>query len=142
MPQFMVTGLSELRSALLKAEKIEPAQIKSMLKEVSAEVISKAQPRLRSQIHDPRSTGRLEASMKPSATVRTASIVLGTPIRTAYAGWWEFGGPKRKSRRPPNRDYVKEGRSLYPSLADAREEIQATTEKVVAALAQLIINEG
>lgn len=140
MSQFMVTGLSDLRNALIRADKAEPKQVRAMLRTVSAVVVDRARPRMASLIHDPRSTGRLEASMKPASTVRSASIVLGTPKRTAYAGWWEFGGPRRPSRRPPNRDFIKQGRTLYPTLAESRPEIQAQTEWVVEQLAMIAMS--
>lgn len=142
MPEFLVTGLSELRNALIKADRVEPTQIRVMLKGIGQIVVDEAMPRLRSLIHDPRSTGQLESTLKAASTVRTASVVLGTPVRTPYAGWWEFGGPKAASKRPPNREYIKEGRVLYPTLAENREKIQEATELVVEALAQLIIDEG
>lgn len=138
MAQFVVTGLSELRRALRMAELEDPRLIKAMLKDVSDAVIDKARPRLESQLHDPRSTGGLAASMKPASTLKSASVVLGTPVRRAYAGWWEFGGPRARSHRPPNRPFVKSGRSLYPSLADARPAIQAKTELIVQRLADII----
>jgi hypothetical protein len=140
--RFLVTGLSDLRNALVRAEKVEPKQIRSMLHTVTDVFVEKARPRLHSAIlHPNRSTGRLEGSLKGRTTVRSASVVLGTPVRIAYGGWWEFGGPRAKSRRPPNREYIKEGRVLYPTLVEERDEIQAATEAVVNALAQIIIDD-
>lgn len=138
--RFLVTGLSDLRNALIRAEKVEPKEVRQMLHTVTDVFVEKARPRLHSQIHDRRSTGRLEDSLKGRTTVRSASVVLGTPVRVAYAGWWEFGGPLAKSRRPPNRKFIKEGRVLYPTLVESRVEIQAATELVVSQLARLIMD--
>ena len=141
MARFLVSGLSDLRNALIRAEKVEPREVRSMLLTVTDVYVEKARPRLHSAIlHHERSSGRLEASLKGRATVRSASVVLGTPVRVAYAGWWEFGGPRAKSRRPPNREYIKEGRVLYPTLVESREEIQAATELVVSQLARIIMD--
>lgn len=140
MAQFLVTGLSELRSALIRADRAEPSQIRGMLSIVTDTFVEKARPRLESALVNPsRSTGRLSASLKGRNTIRSASVVLGTPVRVAYAGWWEFGGPSLRSNRPPNRKFIKEGRVLYPTLVESRAEIQAATELVVNNLARMIM---
>lgn len=137
MTYIKVVGLDRFRKQLREAQAAEPKELARAMKEISQLVVSKARPRLRSQIkHPARSTGRLEASVKAASTVRTAAVRVGTPVRVPYAGWWIFGGPKYKSNRPPNRRYIKEGRVIYPVLAENTQEIYLLTEQVIARLAR------
>lgn len=140
MTMFKVVGLNELRLVLVRAEAIENKEVTALMRTIGAPVVEKARVKLESQIIDPRSTGRLSSSYKATATSRSAAIVLGTPVRTAYAGWWEYGGPAHKSSRPPNREWIKEGRSLIPALTESRSEIQEATEYVVRMLSLAIMS--
>lgn len=135
-----VTGLAELRRALKVAEKYEPAYIKECMKGISDQLVPKMQAELRSQIVDPaRSTGALESSIKSFGLISGAGVVMGTPKRTAYAGWWEYGGPSRTSSRPPNRKFIKKGRAIMPVVAESREEIFKATEEVIDRLSNIIM---
>lgn len=140
MTQFKVVGLNELRQVLVRAGELENKEMRKLMKTIGEPVVARAKVKMESQIHDPRSTGRLARSYKTASTARSASIVLGTPVRTAYAGWWEYGGPSAKSFAPPNREFIKEGRSLMPALAESRTEVQEATEFVVRTLSLMIMN--
>ena len=65
--------------------------------------------------------------------------MMGTPVRTAYAGWLEYGGPSRTSSRPPNRKFIKKGRVIMPVLAENREEIWKATDEVIEKLSDIIM---
>lgn len=139
MAYFKVTGLQQFVTAVRRAQLAEPKYLRSAFLEISTLVQNRARPRLDSLIVDhARSTGALESSLKAAATQKSASINLGTNSRTPYAGWWEFGGPRANSHRPPNREFKKDGRSLYPTLAENTQEIYILTEEVIQKLWKLI----
>lgn len=138
MAYIKVVGLSQFNRDVRRASASEPAEVRKALLGISQLVASRAQVKMQSLIHDHRSTGQLVSSLKPRATTKTASIVLGTPVRTPYGGWWEYGGPRHRTNRPPNRTYIKEGRALYPTLAENTDEIWLLTERVITHLVNTI----
>jgi hypothetical protein len=61
----------------------------------------------------PHLTGQLAGSVESSTDDEGVAVSLGDGVD--YAGWIEFGGSR-------GRDYVPEGRYLYPTLLEAEDE--------------------
>lgn len=121
-------GLREFRLKVAAAARHSPGLVRKGNNALGAAIVDAAQERFPQELSDDpynvsRRTGKLEKSLRALSTAREGRVVEGTPKRTPYAGWWEFGGPSRKSNRPPNRQFIKEGRVLYPSWQDP--EVQA-----------------
>ena len=63
--------------------------------------------------------GRLRASVRASGTRTGASVRMGSKA-VPWAGWVEFGGTRHKPFLS-HRDYVKDGRYLFPAARDLAE---------------------
>lgn len=140
-----VIGLRAFRTRVAACSRRQPNLMRLGLNAVGQTVVLEAQSRFPDALSDDpynvaRRTGRLEGSLRARSTAREGRVVEGTETRIPYAGWWEFGGPTRRSNRPPNRPFVKEGRVLYPAAKSPRvqEEIIRDMELVLTALVEFI----
>lgn len=127
-----VTGLREFQRALKAMDAGLPRQLRLALNEAAKEVIDYAQPRI------PRRTGRAAGSLKARSSQREARIAVGGR-RAPYYPWLDFGGQGRRKGRPAKREFIREGRYVYPALAARRDRV---TEIMANALAQLARDAG
>lgn len=72
-------------------------------------------------------SGKLLKSVRAVSQQRYGIVKEGVAA-TPYAGWWEFGGSTHSSRGNPDREFEHEGRTMYPSLHEARPVIQRESE--------------
>lgn len=140
-----VIGLREFRTKVAACSRRQPNLMRLGLNAVGQSIVDEARSRFPEELSsDPynaaRRTGRLEGSLRTRSTAREGRVVEGTESRIPYAGWWEFGGPSRKSNRPPNREFRKEGRVLYPALKSpqVQADIVESMNDVLAALVAFI----
>lgn len=145
-----VIGLKELTARLAQAATYEPQLVRDQLAPIAQAIVDEVIPEMKSSfVSDPsRRDGALEDSLRASTTVgkrgASASIKEGSKgsgdgdHKVPYAGWFEFGGPRAKSHRPPNRTFVKNGRFLFPTVKKRRAEIQAAVEAALQELAKMI----
>lgn len=85
---------------------------------------------LRGQVSsiEPVLTGRLAASVAVEAIPDGAGLSLGDDLD--YAAWIEFGGSR-------GRPYIREGRTLYPTVAASQDEyVAALTDEVNKTISQ------
>jgi phage gpG-like protein len=71
----------------------------------------------------PHLSGQLAGSVESSTDEEGIVVSLGDGV--PYAGWIEFGGSR-------GRDYVPEGRYLYPSMLDAQDEYEQLANNTAA----------
>jgi hypothetical protein len=71
----------------------------------------------------PHLTGQLAGSVEADATDEGVEISMGDGLD--YAGWIEFGGSR-------GREYVPEGRYLFPSMLDNQDEFENTAADAAA----------
>lgn len=71
----------------------------------------------------PHLSGQLAGSVESRLVDDGVELSMGDGL--AYAGWIEFGGSR-------GRDYIAQGRYLYPSMLDAEDEYQQTAETTSA----------
>lgn len=145
-----VIGLKELQARLAKASAYEPKQVRAIVSSAAQIVVDEAIPVMKSMfVSDPsRLDGHLEDSLRTSASSSkrgiSASIYEGsagngnTDNKVPFAGWWEFGGPRHKSNRPPNRRFVKKGRVLFPTVKKHEYRILRAVEQAMHELAKMI----
>lgn len=141
-----VIGLRDFQRRIAKAASVQPREMRMGLNDVGQIIVDEVVPDMESMfVSDPsRLDGALEDSVRALSTTREGRVVAGYPKRVPYAGWWEFGGPRGKTRAypgPPPRAFVKSGRTLYPALEKRELEIIARLEVVLNHLAT-IANEG
>lgn len=109
-----VDGLAEFRRNLKKLDGDLPKALRIALNEAADIVVGDARPRV------PTRTGRAAASIKARST-QTAVRVVGGSKRVPYYPWLDFGG-KVGRRKSVRRAFLKEGRYLYRSYFDNRDE--------------------
>ena len=135
-----VQGLQDFQQALRAADRQLPRELRRGLNDVAEIVAVEARRRVpvsNDQKKKGKSRGHLRDTIAARSTQRQGRVQMGTPIRTAYAGWIEFGGNKaNKGGRPSSRPFVRSGRYLYPSYLARRTQVGAKAEEVLAALAR------
>lgn len=141
-----VRGLKEFQADISKAAAFEPNEVRKEMRTIAQIVVDEAIPEMKSQfVSDPsRLDGALEDSLRASASASkrgiSASVLEGRPgngngdHKAPYAGWWEFGGPRAKTNRPPNRAFVKEGRVLFKVAKRKEAELVEAITVVIARL--------
>lgn len=95
-----VEGLRELTRDLRKADSAIPKQLTRVHKDLARDIVSHASARA------PRRSGRLVASMRTSASAKSAAVMGPRPGgKVAYFGVQEFGGttPVRRGVKHPVR---------------------------------------
>lgn len=109
-----ITGLAEFNRNLRKLDSDLPKVLRLAHNKSAQLIVDWAQPRVA------RKTGRAAGTVKAKST-RTASRVQGGSKAAPYYPWLDFGGrvgPKRAVRR----QFIKEGRYIYPALSANFEE--------------------
>lgn len=146
----VVIGINELIARLATAATYEPELVRTQLKAVAQVVVDEVIPEMKSAfVSAPsRLDGSLEDSVRATSSVSarggSASIKEGSAGRgngdhkAPYAGWWEFGGPRANSNRPPNRRFIKSGRVLLPTVKRKQPEIVAAVELAMDEIAKMI----
>lgn len=119
-----VEGIKELQRSLRQANASFPAELRKANKSAAEVVVRFAVPRA------PSRTGRLRGSIKAQAQQRGATVKGGTPTRVPYYGFIDFGGSVG-IHHSVKREFVSEGRILYPALNDARPVFMTQYERDV-----------
>lgn len=145
-----VEGIKELQRALRTADKMLPRELKRGMDVIAREILlpviaSKMEAAFVLPLGDKKGThkfrsGKLLESLRAVSQQR-AGIVKEGVASTPYAGWWEFGGTTHTSRGSGEREFIHEGRTMYPALHETGPAIEAEMEHVMSALRR-IIEEG
>lgn len=123
-----VVGLQQFRKGLRGMDRSLPKGVRAALNQVADVLITATRPKV------PRASGAAAASLRAQSTQTAAKIAAGGP-KAPYYAWLDFGGRVGR-RKQTRRDVVKEGRYIYPTLAEQREEIEAAMLSALAQLAQ------
>lgn len=122
-----ISGLREFQASLRRMDAGAPRQLRLVHNEAAGVVVTAAQPRI------PTRSGRARASVRARSTQRATRVRAGG-ARAPYYPWLDYGGAvgRRNSVRRP---FVKDGRYLYPSYRENRQEVQRVLEGGVVRLA-------
>lgn len=110
-----VTGLAEFTRSLRKLDKNLPKGLRLAHNEAAQIVVDWAKPRV------PRDSGGAAGTVKARSS-RTMTRVSGGSARYPYYPWLDFGGavgPHRSVRR----QFIKEGRYIYPGYTTNRDQV-------------------
>lgn len=123
-----VQGLKEYQKALKNIDNSLGPELRKGLNEVAEIVVRGVVPLV------PRRTGAAASSVKAGSTQRGANIKVGGN-KAPYYLWLDFGGRvgRNKSIRRP---FLKEGRYVYPTLRNKRDEAIEKLEEVLDRLAR------
>jgi len=133
-----VTGVRELNKALKKVDTNLSKELKTGFKGIAQHVVDRVKPKV------PRRSGKAASSYKARGTQRGGAIAFGG-TKAEYAPWLDFGGGKagargvtssdpighKKSTTGFKRPFIKEGRYLYPTIVEERDEIIHMTDQLV-----------
>ncbi|MEH1013046.1 HK97 gp10 family phage protein [Micromonospora sp. CPCC 206060] len=119
-----VDGLAQFSRNLRKLDNELPKALRIAMNEGAEIVVDEAVPRI------PRVTGAAARSVKARST-RTAVRVSAGSKRVGYFPWLDFGGEGRIKGRPAKREFIKEGRYLWSSYGDRRDEVAAALERAL-----------
>jgi hypothetical protein len=121
-----ITGLREVRAALKAVEATAPKDLSKGFKEIAAMVARRIAGKV------PARTGRAASSIKPRGTTGGGAIAFGGP-RAPHYPWLDFGGSTKVpgAGRRVQRDVVKGGRYVYPTIADSSDEIADKADDLI-----------
>lgn len=121
-----IQGLSQFSKNLRKIDSELPKSLRVAMNEGAQIVVDEAVPRI------PRVTGAAARSVKARST-RTATRIAAGSKRVGYFPWLDFGGEGRIKGRPAKRPFIKEGRYLWASYGDRRDDVAAALERALLA---------
>jgi hypothetical protein len=131
------TGSREFIAALRTADAQLASEIAAAHK-AGAEIIAReTRARMSDQMVSDDRTGNLERSIKAKGNRQEINVSIGGS-GIPYAGWWEFGGDTKSPLGNTYREFIKEGRSLYPAAAAKREEVEALLLAVLAHIIEVL----
>lgn len=123
-----VEGLREFQAAVRRAGGDLPRALRLGLNSAMDIVVEHARPRV------PRKSGRAAASIKAQSTGNRARIKSGGN-RAPYMPWLDFGG-KVGRNRSVSRPFRKEGRYIWKSFADRRQDVISALETALTDVAK------
>lgn len=121
--QIKVEGLDDLRKALRKADKSLARDLGQAGKKAADIVAGAARQKI------PVRSGRARASLRAAVVSGGGGVKLGGP-KAPYASWLDFGGRVGRNKSVI-RPFKREGRYIYPSLAEHRDDVIRTYEELV-----------
>lgn len=112
-----VGGLSQLSRSLRKVDTEAPKQLRIAFNEAADLLVQYTAPKI------PVRSGRAKRSLKARSTRTSARVSVGGR-NARYFPWLDFGGQGRIKGRPTRREFIKEGRYVYPTLRQIRPKIE------------------
>lgn len=109
-----ISGLKEFNKAVRLVDKNAPKMVKDALNGCSDFIIVKTRAKI------PRRTGRAARSLTKKSTKMDVRISVGGKSAPYYP-WLDFGGRTGRKKRTV-REFLREGRYLYPTLAENKAE--------------------
>jgi hypothetical protein len=130
--KIQVEGLARLNRGLRRLDSEAPKQLRLAHNEAADTLIEHTRPEI------PSVTGAARRSLVARSTRTSARVAVGGK-RAPYFPWLDFGGQGRRPGRPAPRQFLKEGRYVYPTLRRIRPQIE---EQLQDALTAVIRNAG
>jgi hypothetical protein len=123
-----VEGLREFQRALGKLNSDLPKALRIALNGAADIVVEGTRPKV------PRRSGRAQASIKARSTRTTVRVSEGSN-RAPYMPWLDYGGRVGRNRSVV-RPFRKEGRYLYLTFTDKRDEVTDVLTKALVDVAR------
>jgi hypothetical protein len=119
-----VGGLAQLSRALKAVDGEAPKQLRLGFNDAANLLIDRAKPKI------PTVSGAARRSLVARSTRTSARVAVGGK-KAPYFPWVSFGGEGRVKGRPPKREFIREGRDIYPTLREIRPLIaQALQDRI------------
>lgn len=123
-----VSGLRQFGRALKKVDSDLPKALRAALNECATLLIDETRPLI------PKKSGRAARSLKARSTRSEVRVAVGGRLAPYYP-WLDFGGRVGRNRSI-RREFIKEGRYLYPTLGKNREKFKKTLDGALRGLAE------
>ncbi|HEX2551807.1 MAG TPA: HK97 gp10 family phage protein [Nocardioidaceae bacterium] len=122
-----VGGLAQLSRALKAVDSAAPKQLRLGLNEAAELLVDRTRPKI------PAITGAARRSLVARSTRTSARVAVGGK-RAPYFPWLDFGGAGRIAGRPAQRQFITEGRYVYPTLRQIRPQIEKQLQASITAV--------
>lgn len=119
-----VEGLRALARQLRAVSSDLPKAMRLAANEAADVVVQEARRRI------PKRSGKAAASIRAKST-RTAARISSGGRRAPYVPWLDYGG-KVGRNNTASRPFISDGRYVYPSFGDKRNEVEQTYAKAIA----------
>jgi hypothetical protein len=119
-----VGGLAALSRGLRQVSADAPKELRIALNDVSDVFVSHVKPEV------PVDTGAARRSVVSRSTRTSARVAVGGK-RAPWFPWLDFGGQGRRPGRPARREFLREGRYVYPTLRRIRPLIEAQLDESI-----------
>lgn len=122
-----VGGLAALSRGLKKIDADAPKQMRLCFNAAADLLVDRTKPTV------PEKSGAARRSIKARSTRTSARVGVGGR-KAPYFPWLDFGGQGRIAGRPAARDFLKEGRYIYPTLRKIRPQIEQSLHDGISAV--------
>lgn len=124
-----IGGLTQLSRALKAVDKEAPKQLRLTFNEAAQLLIDRTKPTI------PSVSGAARRSLVARSTRTSARVAVGGR-KAPYFPWLDFGGQGRIKGRPAPREFLREGRYVYPTLRKIRPEIEKALQDGLTAVVE------
>lgn len=124
-----IAGLAEFSRNLRKINSDLPKTLRVAFNDAAAIVVEGTVPKI------PRRSGRASRSVRARST-RTAARIAAGGARVPYFPWLDFGGEGRVKGRPARRPFKKQGRYIWATLGERRDQVDAAARNALLATAR------
>lgn len=125
--KIQVGGLAKLSRGLKAVDADAPKELRIGLNAAAQLLVDKAKPGV------PEVSGAARRSMVARSTRTSARVAVGGK-KAPYFPWLDFGGQGRIAGRPAPREFLREGRYIYPTLRRIRPQIEAQLQESISAV--------
>lgn len=122
-----IDGLAALSRGLKRIDTEAPKQLRLCFNGAAELLVDKTRPKI------PSRTGAAARSLKARSTRTSARVAVGGR-KAPYFPWLDFGGEGRIAGRPAAREFLKEGRYVYPTLRQIRPDIERSLRDGISAV--------
>ncbi|MEV6306484.1 HK97 gp10 family phage protein [Actinoplanes sp. NPDC051861] len=122
-----VGGLAQLNRGLRAIDNDAPKQLRLALNDAATLLVERARPKV------PSVSGAARRSMVARSTRTSARVAVGGK-KAPYFPWLEFGGQGRIAGRPAAREFLRDGRYVYPTLRQIRPQIEQQLQDSITAV--------
>jgi hypothetical protein len=127
-----VGGLAQLSRGLKAVDSGAPKELRVALNSAADLLVDGTRPKI------PSVSGAARRSLVARSTRTSARVAVGGK-KAPWFPWLDFGGEGRIAGRPAKREFLKEGRYVYPTLREIRPKIE---QQLQDAITEVIHNAG
>jgi len=122
-----IGGLAQLNRGLRAVGADAPKELRIGLNAAAQLLVDEARPTV------PSVSGAARRSMVARSTRTSARVAVGGR-KARHFPWLDFGGQGKVKGRPAEREFIREGRYVYPALRRIRPRIEAQLQESISAV--------